>query len=246
MEQLFNEQRSVEWYAERLGKFTSSECVKLLKSGTRKMTANELVLRPSGEKRTTIDVPLGDGAMTYIYTKVAEIITGEIDDDARGDAIDWGIAHEPDAIDMYQFVKKLKVIRNGFEKYNDFFGGSPDGKIGEENNNLENGIIEVKCPKTKSNHIKYFMIQTEEQFRLEYEDHYAQIQGNLLATGRGWCDFISFDPRPKVELFQIKILRIMRNDPFIEDLKMKIELASDKLTEILESMVNQISIYTAA
>ena len=243
--ELFNEQRSAEWFAERLGKFTSSEVVKLLKGGTRKRTPDEMALRLKGDTRSTVDVPFGDGAMTYIYAKVAEIITGEVDDDASGDAIDWGIAHEQDAVDMYQHFMKLKVIRNGFEKYNDFFGGSPDGKVGEENDNLENGIIEVKCPKTKSNHIKYFRIKTEEEFRLEYEDHYAQIQGNLLATGRGWCDFISFDPRPKIELFQIKILRINRNEPFIADMKMKIDMAGDLLTEVLEDMLNQISIYTA-
>lgn len=243
-------QGSQEWFEERLGKFTSSEVFKLMKGGRRNLTEAELALRVKGDTRKTEDLLFGDGAMTYIYEKLNEILTGQVENNARGDAIDWGLAHEPDAVEFYNRIKKVRIEDVGFVKYNDFFGGSPDGIVTPYADNSENhvteGIIEIKCPYKGANHMKLFNIDSQDKFKQEYEQYYAQMQGNILATNAQWCDFISYDPRPKIEFFQIKILRIYRDEPFVKDLAYRIDQAGIILMDLLENMIESTKIYTAA
>lgn len=53
---------------------------------------------------------------------------------------------------------------------------------------------------------------TPDDLRREKPEYYAQIQGNYLATGRRWCDFVSYDPRCANPLLAVKILRIPRDE----------------------------------
>lgn len=228
-------QRSPEWYAERLGKFTSSELHKLFGKGRRPMTSNELALRLKGDIRKTVDEYFGTGAHTYIFDKLNELLSGEIEDKAFGAALDWGIANEPDAALRYQAIKKVKLLDVGFVTYNSFFGGSPDGLVGEENI-LENGIVEFKCPYNGSNHLKYFDIETPAQFKERHEEYYIQVQGNMLAANRGWCDFMSFDPRQRQPAFQQYLLRIPRDNTLITEAIERIDKGSDILVEKMDRM----------
>lgn len=210
----FNAQGSPEWYEERLGKFTSSKASCLLVSS-----------KSPGQV-------FGEGAWTYIYEKIYELATGLVADEFDGnDATDWGLAHEPDADEMYCHIKKLKTEECGFVKYNDAFGGSPDRLVGTD------GITEIKCPKNGTNHMKFLDIESADDFKSDYKKYYTQIQGNLLATKREWCDFISFDPRPKIEPLQIKIIRIYRDAVMIKNLEDRIELGAEIIVNRFEYMI---------
>lgn len=210
----FHEQGSPEWFAERLGKFTSSKIASLL------VTSKKV-----GET-------FGDGAWTYIYEKIYELATGLVADQFKGnDSTDWGLAHEPDAFDMYKHVTKLEIETCGFVKFNEAFGGSPDALVNSE------GIIEIKCPHNGVNHMKYMDIESADEFQSTYKAHYTQIQGNLLATKRQWCDFVSFDPRPKIEPLQIKILRIYRDATMIKTIEERIELGAEEINKRFEYML---------
>lgn len=205
------EQKSAEWYAQRAGKFTGSEIHKLMKSGRSK------------------DKEFSDTAMTYIYDKVAEIMTNGQSIrfkqfDSR--ATDWGNEQEPNALKCYQDFTGNIVIPAEFAQYSDFFGASPDGLVGED------GLLEAKCPYNTINHIRHMLCVTLDDLPDEY---YWQIQAELLATGRKWCDFISYDSRctDRTCLF---ILRIDRDESIMATLRERIELATAELMRIIDQI----------
>lgn len=117
------EQRSPEWHAERVGKFTSSKASDLL-----------------GIKG------LGETGKTYAFKLACDIVEG-IDYDNQFESFDMraGIENEPYAFDQFKQNKTLEfleVINCGFFTLNKDIGGSPDGLVGS------NAVLEIKCPKS--------------------------------------------------------------------------------------------------
>lgn len=161
---LDHEQYSAQWWFVRLGLPTSSEFHRLLTP----------TLKPSRQAETT-----------YLYDKLAEFFVGESQgagDDGQGTA--WtrrGTAMEAEARRWYEFDRSVKVEECGFclsdcRRY----GASPDGLVGED------GLFEAKCPKA-SLHIGIMLGE-------DAHKHRAQIQGQLLVTGREWCDLVVYSP----------------------------------------------------
>lgn len=212
----FHAQGSKEWYQERIKKFTSSKAHCLLVTSK------------------TVGEDFGDGAWTYIYEKMDEWATGVIEENGfkGNDATDWGLAHEPEAIETLQIVRGYQVDLCGFETYNQSFGGSPDGKVEKD------GILEIKCPFVGANHMAIMDLENADQFKKFYKKHYVQIQSNLLVTGREWCDFVSFNPRCNSLLLQIKVIRIYRDEMMINDIRNRVSLATDVLVERLGTMIH--------
>lgn len=208
-----HEQKSPEWYAARAGKFTGSEIYKLMKSGRSK------------------DKIFGDTAITYMIDKIAEIMTNGQSIrykqfDSR--ATEWGNDQEPFAIQAYEGFTGNKVTPTGFIQLNDHFGASPDGLIGTD------GLIECKCPYNTVNHVRHLMIQTPDELPEEY---YWQIQAELLATGRKWCDFVSYDPRC-TERTCLKILRVDLDEEVMKQLADRLELAYAEMMRMIDT-INQ-------
>lgn len=116
------DQRSPEWFEERLGKVTASCIYKVmakLKDG-----------RP-GADRTNYHAQL-----------VTERLTGVVAETYSNAAMQWGTETEPQARAMYRFEKGLDAVETGFHPHPDIAmsGASPDGLVGEV------GLIEIKCP----------------------------------------------------------------------------------------------------
>lgn len=127
----------------------------------------------------------GITAMRYVCEKVAEQLGAEL---PRFESLEmqWGITHEADAIEAYELRTFRKVQHAGFHIVDNdgkYWGATPDGLVGED------GILEVKCPATTT-HLMTFVKGVPSQYLL-------QIEGELRATGRKWCDFVSYDPRCK-------------------------------------------------
>lgn len=168
------QQQTKEWFLARRGKITASRL-------------NDLM----GVKG------LGKMGESYINEILADYWT-EIDEDSfLNSDIQRGVDFEAAAIKRYEYEQLTPVIPCGFIAYNEFFGGSPDGLIGE------NGLIEVKC----KNHKNHAAILRSREVPGE---HVNQIQGCLLATGREWCDFVSFNPFFVPEK-QIVIIRVKKD-----------------------------------
>ena len=126
------QQRTDDWFQQRIGRFTASEIHKLIcKKGALTQTAR-----------------------TYIVEKVTETIIGQNNDSFETMAMVWGTDHEPEALELYELVTGNDVELSGFHQYGDHAGGSPDGLIGDD------GMIEIKCPYSSKNHIEYGLIES--------------------------------------------------------------------------------------
>ena len=104
------EQRSPEWHAARLGLFTSSEIYKLMSEP---------------KKKTEV---LSEGAKTYIMQKVAESLTGIVEEVPVNKAMQWGVDNEPLAKQWLSKMHNFEIIETKFiyiEGMN--YGGSSDG-----------------------------------------------------------------------------------------------------------------------
>lgn len=199
-------QKSEEWDEERLHRFTASRFSDMMKRGRGK------------------DDPFGVMCMSYIYEKVAEILTMS-PHIATGAAIDWGNEFEEAAIVRYQTEKNVIVKRIGFLAFKEYAGGSPDGLVGK------NGIIEVKCPFNPANHAKSLITGTYYK-----DDHDWQVQGNLMVTGREYCDFITYDPRVQGESLQLNVFRVERNEEKIQAIISRLDEVKQKLDELMKTL----------
>jgi predicted phage-related endonuclease len=125
---------------------------------------------------------------------------------------DWGNRWEPAAIAAYELRTGYDVARPGFLVHPTvpYVGGTPDGiveliveqdlALGGQAMALELGGVEVKCPEDAGNHL---VVAANQQVPREYA---PQVQTYLWITGAEWWDFVSFDPRCRVqELVTIRV-----------------------------------------
>jgi len=132
-----------------------------------------------------------------------------------------GTETEPEARNHYEIMQGVKVEQVGFVELNEYVGASPDGFVGDD------GLIEIKCPKHRVQYDRF----NAGVFPKEYN---AQVQFLLWATGRKWCDFVSFDPvMMSRKYFKITVYR---DESYIDTLEEKV----DKFITELKALVNTI------
>jgi len=137
---------------------------------------------------------------------VCERLTGQRQDEYTNGAMQWGIDNEPAARDSYSALTGELIDEVGFVLHPSIsdFGCSPDGLVGES------GLVEIKCPMTAT-HIQYL---TERKVPGKYQ---LQMLAQMACTGRGWCDFVSFDPRMP-ERLQLVVIRFERDNNRISEI----------------------------
>lgn len=210
-------QNTAQWYGARLFHFTSSELSKLLtkpKSG-------------EGVSKT---------AEAYIFDKIAEELTnGTCLDYTQIDTKEtrWGHELEPVAREAYEKAMDVEVELCGFIEHSPSFGGSPDGLVGEE------GGIEIKCPYSSAIHARYLLMRSPADLKALKPEYYAQIQGNLLVTGRKWFDFVSYDPRVQNPAFALKVLRVERDEKMIAEIIDAVDRATKYRDQLLRNIMIQ-------
>lgn len=101
-------------------------------------------------------------------------------------ALAWGHRNEPRAVAAYEMSKDCEVAASGFGVHSSlpFFGGSPDGLVGDD------GMVEIKCPIDPGLHQVTIVCGWSHPNRQGW-----QVQGLLEVFDRSWCDFVSYDPR---------------------------------------------------
>jgi len=114
---------------------------------------------------------------------LCERMTGDIVDKFVNTAMQWGIEKEPEAKAAYEAKTGRLITDVGFIDHPriEFCGASPDGFV-------EDGLIEIKCP-TTATHVSWILDGGIP------EEHKAQMTLQAAVTGRGWVDFVSYDPR---------------------------------------------------
>jgi len=119
------EQRTEEWFKQRLGKVTASAISNVIaktKTG------------PSASREN------------YSTQLTLERLTGQQAEFYTNAAMEWGTATEPQARQHYEIYRDVFVDEVGFITHPliEMAGASPDGFVGE------NGLVEIKCPESKT------------------------------------------------------------------------------------------------
>lgn len=204
------------WLKERLGKVTGSQLGKLI---------------VTDKKNKGYKLSDGKVASDLLY-KIAweRFLTTESEGmnrlNASSQAMQHGNDYELSAIRAFEDLTGIEVKLGNyqFRKYNDFFGGTPDGYIDDET------IIEVKAPWNGGNHLKTLL--TKEIYNKE---HFYQVQGYMLITGAKKCIYCTYDP-DLPEGINLSVLEIERDDEVIEAIRTII----DQCREIIQDLINQV------
>lgn len=152
-------------------------------------------------------------AEAYAARLLAEILTGKpVQTFEKTPWMERGAELEEEAAQYYELQNELDLVKVGFcTDDNKLYGCSPDRLVGEE------GLLEIKCPAPHT-HVQYLLNGTIDK------GYWPQIQGQLLVTGRQWCDWMSYNPEmPAV------IIRMQRDEEFIGALKAALVLFRSKL-----------------
>lgn len=167
---------SKEWLKFRRGKFTASQCYKLM-----------------GEKGGITTKT----AQSYILEKVAEELSDEEWEDSSylSSAIQWGNTHEPDACAYYEIAFNVEVEKPESQcpEWCDEVSGSPDGLVYPTDKKVYG--VEYKCPYNPVNHLKHMLIRTVTDFKKDATDYYWQVLCYMLIFNLDYYEFVSYDPR---------------------------------------------------
>lgn len=206
------QQRSQAWRDIRAGKFTASEIWKLM-GDPRSKAAKE-----AGEWSET--------AQTYINTKVAEELTGQVHQASSAYPMVWGEDTEPLAKEHFTIITGKEVKHSGFKIFNLHAGGSPDGFV-------DDGLIEIKCPFNSGNHVEYLKLVKGIEIRESYPEYWWQMQANLLFNSKNLCYFAAFDPRfPEAQ--KMKIVEVHAHPEDQNRMAVRLHKAIDTKLEILK------------
>lgn len=215
-------QRNDEWYLARKGKLTASEIVNILTKGRGK------------------DEVFGKTALTYMNDKIAErfmeddmFIYYMNDIKKSTPAMRWGTEYEDTAREQYELALNVKVMDCPFTPmkfYEDYVGGSPDGR-----RSTLDRIIEIKCPYNPAVHIEHCRWEKPEDLKAGNPQYYAQVQLNMLITGTEICDFISYSPLYRNGM-DLHIQEIPLDKEYCDNLTERIDLAVDYMRKCEEEI----------
>ena len=189
------------WFNARTGHLSASRmraAMAYLKQSEKDREAGKLREDRSERKNLKIEV-------------LAERMTGDIVEKYTTAAMQWGIEQESNAKAAYEAATGRLVTDVGFVLHPsiEWLGASPDGFVGD-------GLIEIKCPNT-STHVGWILDGTIP------EEHIPQMTLQCACTKRGWCDFVSYDPRMS-EAQQLFVRRFYPTDEQIETVEKEAKL----------------------
>ncbi len=190
------EQRTEEWFQQRLGKVTASRISDVIaKTKTGVSTSRQ----------------------NYLIQLVSERLTGKKGDSYVNQAMLDGIEREDAARKLYEIERNISVSEVGFFEHPvlSMSGASPDGAVHAQIEGKYAGLIEIKCP-IETTHTNTLMSKSVPS------KYIPQMQWQLACTGASWVDFISYNPNfpPELQLF---ISRVDRDQSYISELEVEVE-----------------------
>lgn len=201
-----SDQRSPEWFKERLGCVTGSVIDAVMAKPTRGRA--EAATRRNLKARLVVEI-LGGKPVEWSYRSF---------DMERGEQL------EPEARMAYELQKGLATDSVGFVPHKTIqrFGASPDAFVGLD------GLLEIKCPKA-ANHMDYLLADIlPSEYRL-------QVMAELACTGRQWADFVSYHP-DMPEHLQLFIVRVRRDDVLIAEIEAEVIKFNAEVDEVLAKL----------
>lgn len=191
------EQRTEEWFEQRLGKVTASRISDVIaKTKTGVSTSRQ----------------------NYLVQLVSERLTGKKGDSFVNQAMLDGIERESAARELYMQTKGVSVTEVGFFDHPVIknSGASPDGAVNAEEEGKYAGLIEIKCP-IETTHTNTLMSKSVPSKYL------PQIQWQMASVSPNvkWVDFISFNPNFP-DTMQLFVARVERDNAYIAELEAEV------------------------
>ena len=200
------EQRTEEWFQQRLGKVTASRISDVIaKTKTGVSTSRQ----------------------NYLVQLVSERLTGKKGDSFVNQAMLDGIEREGAARAIYMLNRDVSVTEVGFFDHPVIknSGASPDGAVNAEEEGKYAGLIEIKCP-IETTHTNTLMSKSVPS------KYIPQMQWQLACTGAKWVDFVSYNPNFPEEL-QLFVARVDRDDTYIGELEAEVIKFLDEVEQTI-------------
>ena len=200
------EQRTEEWFQQRLGKVTASRISDVIaKTKTGVSTSRQ----------------------NYLIQLVSERLTGKKGDSFVNQAMLDGIERESAARALYMLNRDVSVTEVGFFDHPVITnsGASPDGAVNAEEEGKYAGLIEIKCP-IETTHTNTLMSKSVPS------KYIPQMQWQLACTGAKWVDFVSYNPNFPEEL-QLFVARVDRDDTYIGELEAEVIKFLDEVEQTI-------------
>ena len=191
------EQRTDEWFQQRLGKVTASRISDVIaKTKTGVSTSRQ----------------------NYLVQLVSERLTGKKGDSFVNQAMLDGIERESAARELYERTRGVSVTEVGFFDHPVIknSGASPDGAVNAEEDGKYAGLIEIKCP-IETTHTNTLMSKSVPS------KYIPQIQWQMASVSPNvkWCDFISYNPNFP-DTMQLFVARVERDNAYIAELEAEV------------------------
>jgi putative phage-type endonuclease len=146
----------------------------------------------------------------YLAQLLTERLTGTWSDVYVSPEMRWGTQQEPFARRHYAFERDALIAQVGLIDHPRIAmaAASPDGLVEDD------GLVEIKCPLTATH------LQTLQSGAVP-EECLPQIAWQMSATGRQWCDFVSYDPRLPMDM-RMFVRRVEREETTIAALESEV------------------------
>jgi putative phage-type endonuclease len=200
------EQRTDEWFQQRLGKVTASRISDVIaKTKTGVSTSRQ----------------------NYLIQLVSERLTGKKGDSFVNQAMLDGIERESLARQLYMQTRGVSVTEVGFFDHPIIknSGASPDGAVNAEEDGKYAGLIEIKCP-IETTHTNTLMSKSVPS------KYIPQMQWQLACTGAKWVDFISYNPNFP-DTMQLFVARVERDNDYIAELEAEVIKFLDEVEQTI-------------
>jgi putative phage-type endonuclease len=200
------EQRTDEWFQQRLGKVTASRISDVIaKTKTGVSTSRQ----------------------NYLIQLVSERLTGKKGDSFVNQAMLDGIERESAARELYERTRGVSVTEVGFFDHPVIknSGASPDGAVNSEEENKYAGLIEIKCP-IETTHTNTLISKSVPS------KYIPQMQWQLACTGAKWVDFVSYNPNFP-DTMQLFVARVDRDDTYIGELEAEVIKFLDEVEQTI-------------
>jgi putative phage-type endonuclease len=202
------EQRTEEWFQQRLGKVTASRISDVIaKTKTGVSTSRQ----------------------NYLIQLVSERLTGKKGDSFVNQAMLDGIERESAARELYMRTRGVSVTEVGFFDHPVIknSGASPDGAVNAEEEGKYAGLIEIKCP-IETTHTNTLMSKSvPSKYKSQIQWQMASVSPNVK-----WVDFISYNPNFP-DTMQLFIARVDRDDTYIAELEAEVVKFLDEVEQTI-------------
>jgi hypothetical protein len=192
-----------------------------------------------------VEKSLSDGAMSYIYQKAGEAITGhtteEDTDVVEDENTAWGVLNEPAALKNFGHYMKIeylitqKIIFDPQERTS----STPDALWVIDSSVTQAdcynvATVEVKCPRKYHKFFPLFACNTPEELKVKHKPYFWQVIDQMSVCGAAIGYFVVYNPTfpPHKNMKVIEFRKIDLWDDF-----KKLEQRKKEAVQTLEGII---------